>query len=349
MVNHACNLRCAYCYTGAKFSAPMPIGTGVAAIDRALRSLVPGGGLDLSFFGGEPLLEPARIIHWMARGRSRATEWGKSVRFNLTTNGTISRPEAWRVMMEEDLDLAVSFDGTPHAHDMHRRDAAGRGTSAAVLATIRQLVDAGKLFHVVLVVRPDTVDEIPDGLQFLHSVGVRHVDLSLDLWTVWTQRDARRMEEAVARAATLWRGWLPEFSLNWFDTKLSSLAQIPATKSSSRCGFGAGEIAVAPSGRLYPCERLIGEDSPSHPLRISGLAQEGDDFLGGQAGPFQRSGTCDGCVLADACDTSCRCGNYIRTGDPTRPDGLLCALNKATTRAIAEFVAGETSSNQSAF
>jgi uncharacterized protein len=66
VVNHACNLRCAYCYTGAKFHSPMALDTGIKAIQRALNSLVPGGSLDLGFFGGEPLLEAARITKWMA-------------------------------------------------------------------------------------------------------------------------------------------------------------------------------------------------------------------------------------------------------------------------------------------
>src|SRR5437868_4049462 len=69
IVNHACNLRCTYCYTGAKFSAPMPFKTGTVAISRGLRSLVPGGKLHLGFFGGEPLLEAALITRWMRYAR----------------------------------------------------------------------------------------------------------------------------------------------------------------------------------------------------------------------------------------------------------------------------------------
>jgi sulfatase maturation enzyme AslB (radical SAM superfamily) len=61
MVNHACNLRCTYGYTGAKVQRPMPEAIGTMAIDRALGSLAPGGTLQLGFFGGEPLVE-ARLV-----------------------------------------------------------------------------------------------------------------------------------------------------------------------------------------------------------------------------------------------------------------------------------------------
>jgi uncharacterized protein len=137
MVNHACNLRCNYCYTGAKFSSPMPSQIGIAAIDRAFASLSSGGQLDLSFFGGEPLLESIQILDWLAYSRKQASVTNKKVRFNLTTNGTISSREALQVMTTGDLDLAVSFDGMPEVHDRHRRDVHGNGSSALVEQTLR--------------------------------------------------------------------------------------------------------------------------------------------------------------------------------------------------------------------
>jgi uncharacterized protein len=336
MVNHACNLRCTYCYTGPKFSSPMAWQIGTAGIHRAFRSLAEGGQLQLSFFGGEPLLEARRIESWMSFARTCAVGSGKQIRFNFTTNGTITHPEAWSIMMMEDVDLAISFDGTPALHDRHRRDAHGRGSSAIVEKTIERLVNSQRPFDLILVVRPDTLSELPVALEYLYQSGVRQVHLSLDLWTEWTAADGLRLQAAVDKAAELWRRWLPEFSLNWFDTKAAELARLPASEQSTRCGFGNGEIAVAPSGRLYPCERLIGEDRPDQPLRLPGHVLEGDDFLSHSAGDFERAAPCVGCALSFACDTTCRCGNFIRTGDVNRPDGLLCLLNKATARATVK-------------
>lgn len=336
MVNHACNLRCTYCYTGAKFSSPMPAKIAAASIDRAFASLSSGGHLDLSFFGGEALLESVQILDWMAHSRERAKVTNKKVRFNLTTNGTIISREAWQVMMTDDLDLAVSFDGTPKIHDRHRRFVHGDGSSALVEQTLRQLIDNGKKVRVNLVVRPDGLNELRDGLIYLHNLGIRHVDLSLDLWTAWTAGDGRRLEDAMIEAAQLWRAWLPEFALNLFDAKVGELAAIPETCEDTRCGFGDGEIAVAPSGRLYPCERLIGEDRPDHPLRLPGHALEGKDFLGFAVASVKKGPACSRCTLNSACDTDCRCSNFVRTGYVDQPDGLLCILNKATALAVSE-------------
>jgi uncharacterized protein len=252
MVNHACNLRCTYCYTGAKFHSAMPATIATTAMDRAFNTLAPGGRLDVGFFGGEPLLEATRILDWMRYAREKAAMSGHNVDFSLTTNGTLDGDEAWRVMTAPDLELTVSFDGNPAIHDRHRKDANGHPTSAKVVALLERLLRAGREFQVNVVVRPDTLAQLPEGLLFLRELGVRQVLLSLDLWTHWSSQDGRSLERAIHQAARLWRSWLPGFSINWFDLKAGALAQLPVVERPTQCGFGHGEIAVAPGGHLYP-------------------------------------------------------------------------------------------------
>jgi uncharacterized protein len=332
MVNHACNLQCSYCYTGAKTNRPMPLEVGFAAIDCALASLTVGGTLELGFFGGEPLFESTRIARWITYAEAAAAAQSARLKLSLTTNGTQTGPAAWELMLRPDLELAVSCDGTPATHDRHRRFAGGSGSATLVEATLRRLVTAGKDFRVVMVVRPDTLSDLPQGIQYLQELGVPAVDLSLDLWTTWTEADVRCLESVIPLCAALWRSWLPHFGINWFDGKLAHLAQLPVAESSARCGFGAGEIAVAPSGRLYPCERLIGEDLPDNPSRLAGHALQETDFLL-PAAPGRSAEACTICPIQASCNTSCRCSNYVRTGDVGRPDGLLCRLDKACFRA----------------
>ena len=258
MVNHACNLRCSYCYTGAKFSRAMPEEVGLKAINRAVASLAPGGTLELGFFGGEPLLEAARIAAFIEQARTRTRDAGVRLFLGLTTNGTQTYAEAWSLLTLPDLDLAVSHDGLPHLHDRHRRYPDGRGSSEAVLATLLRLLDAGKEFRVIIVVRPDNVDELPDSIEYLSGLGVRRFEPSLDLWTRWSSEDGPRLERAVVRCAQIWRDGLPEIGLSWFDEKAAHLMAAPLSQT-ARCAFGDGQIAVAPSGRLYPCERSVNE------------------------------------------------------------------------------------------
>jgi uncharacterized protein len=226
------------------------------------------------------------------------------------------------------LHLAISCDGAPAVHDAHRRFADGRPSSAIVYGTIRRLVADGIAFRVVMVVRPDTLDHLVDSARHLREMGACHLEPSLDLWTRWTQDDEQRLEKAIAGLADFWREGIPGNSIGWFDEKTAHLAKLPIPRI-ARCGFGDGAVAVAPSGRLYPCERLIGEDGQDNPTRIPGHAAEGHDFLNLRPVHPRQHHACSTCAIDGMCNTFCRCSNYVRTGDIRKPDSLLCTWNQA--------------------
>jgi len=324
-VNHACNLRCTYCYTGDKFSRSMTLQTAKTAVDRALASLIPCGILDLGFFGGEPLIEARLIREILDYAREQAELRDMDLVATMTTNGTVTDPDAWGLLTDPGLNVSVSHDGLPELHDRHRVDTAGKGSSAVVERTLRRLVRAGRDFNVVVVIRPDGVRRLPDGIRHLHGLGVRRIEPSLDLWTSWSATDVLALSEILSECADLWRAGLPDYSISWFDEKLVRLSG-KAVEETARCAYGDGQIAVAPSGALYPCERLIGEDRPDQAARLPGSVRDGKDFL---CFPEPTPTTCEaGCPGAPVCGVTCRCSNLIRTGRPETPDELLCAVDR---------------------
>lgn len=332
MVNHACNLRCTYCYTGAKLRKALPDHFGRKAIDRAYASLFPQGTLELGFFGGEPLLEAHSILAWITYAMAEGKEQNKKASFHLTTNGTLFSETAWKVLLHPEVDVAVSCDGLPEIHDRHRLGIESQKTSALVLQTLHRLLEEQKTFRVVMVIRPDTVAFAEEGVRFLKSQGVSSIDFSLDLWASWTAEDLTTLTDSIKACATLWGESFPSLRLNWFDEKFVELAQIPV-QSCSRCGFGQGEVALAPSGNLYPCERLIGEDRGD--LQLEGHVLDGHDFLSLHPSKKRDHDACDSCCLNELCNTFCRCSNYVRTGKVNTPDRLLCHLNQVCTQETA--------------
>ena len=181
---------------------------------------------------------------------------------------------------------------------------------------------------------PGNAAFLPEAVQWLRDRGVTRIDLTLDVWAAWQSADVERLEESLIRVADLWQAGLPRHGINWFDEKAAHLARVPIERT-ARCRFGDGEIAVAPSGNLYPCERLIGEDRHDHPLRLPGHVLEGEDFCGRPVAPGRRDAACAACAIAGQCNTTCRCNNYVRTGDPHRPDALLCLLDRVCCRETA--------------
>jgi uncharacterized protein len=328
MLNHACNLSCRYCYTGKKFDKAMPEAVSSAALARAIQAIQTGGTLELSFVGGEPLLELDRLRCVLAEARRRCEEAGIQLQVTLTTNGTVSTPEALKIMLDPVVDLAISVDGTPEIHDRYRRFSPELGSSRTVLSTIQKLQAAGKVFRILSVVRPNTLDELPNALRFFQIINANVIELALDLSALWTDGDLVRLEASVAESVEVWREGLPGFVVNWFNQKTLEWTGV-LLNSHGNCLFGDGQIAVAPSGNLYPCERLIGEDHPTNAMRLPGTALD--------HGPFERL-TPPGLPAQPremiACGLSCACSNVIRTGNPHTPDRLLRHLDRVCMEEV---------------
>jgi uncharacterized protein len=286
----------------------------------------------LGFFGGEPLLYAAAIADWINFAAEQSAKAGIALRPGLTTNGTVATAAAWDLMRRPDVDLCVSHDGLPEIHDRHRR-CGQEPTAMRAVDTIMRLLAEGRDVRVVMTVRPDSAAALPRGIEWLWQCGVRRFDLSLDVWTKWDRAGLQALESGLRGAADVWRDHLPEIAVNWFDEKAGRLLDLPE-EPSARCGFGDGEIAVAPSGSLYPCERLIGEDAADNPMRLPGHALEGDNFCR-RTPPTDLAAECAGCAMRQQCGTSCRCSNYVRTGDIRRPDALLCFLDRVRVRETA--------------
>lgn len=331
VLTHACDLACTYCYAGPKDGRRMPLAVGRRAIDRAVRAVPPGGRLDLGLFGGEPLLAWDVGRELVRHARAAARERGVGLAVALTTNGTHVDEAVCDELLALGVRVSVSCDGLPEVHDAGRPRRGGLGSAAAALAAIDRLAARGAPFRVVSVVRPETLDRLVAGARFLADRGAPALVHSLDASAAWRPADARRLAAAVRELRDLWVARFERLEVAWLETKALLLADPSLDRP--RCGAGRGEVAVAPSGRLYPCERLVGDDAPG-PF-ASGHVDDGDGPLRVArplaAAPGPESG-CDPCAANGLCANDCACDHLARTGRVGAPDGLTCALEQALIR-----------------
>ena len=112
-LTHDCNLRCRYCYAGRKYAHAMSRETAERGMDIGLAEVVrTERGLDLSFFGGEPLLEWDLLQHCCNYLKQQAAEQGVRVRFGITTNGTLLTRKRLEWLAEQDFLVGLSVDGS---------------------------------------------------------------------------------------------------------------------------------------------------------------------------------------------------------------------------------------------
>lgn len=125
----ACNLRCSYCYESHDpvYMAPWVVSSLKQLISTRAPRLMT---LDVSWFGGEPLLalDTVREISKHIQRLAQKQE-GLRVSASMTTNGVLLPPEVLIELAEIGCTaFQVTLDGPPAIHDRTRVDRRGNGT-----------------------------------------------------------------------------------------------------------------------------------------------------------------------------------------------------------------------------
>jgi len=94
---------------------------------------------NLSFYGGEPLLE-FDLIKMCIEYAQKKFE-GKLLTLNLTTNGSLLTPEILRYLIKNDVTVLFSIDGPKEIHDKSRKMPDGEGTFDLIYKNIQNLYD----------------------------------------------------------------------------------------------------------------------------------------------------------------------------------------------------------------
>ena len=145
-VTQQCNLRCAYCaysgiYEGNRTHSclRMDWDTAKKAIDFFLSRTPETSRVVIGFYGGEPLLEFELIKKCVEYAKSQVE--GKEIRFNMTTNGTLLSDEVVDFLVENDVMLSISLDGSEEEHDANRKFVNGKGSFSTIIKNIMRIKD----------------------------------------------------------------------------------------------------------------------------------------------------------------------------------------------------------------
>lgn len=333
-VDHQCNLRCGYCYTGEKFKRRMSVEVMQRAIERALDTRPPH--LDLSFFGGEPLLHLDLLERARAHAEQRVAQLSgprPRLRYVLNSNLTLLDDDcvSW-LLRAQPCVVFASLDGPATIHDSQRRDAAGHPSHARVLAGLARLRELGIAHHLVAVITPEVAPRLGDIVAELFSEGSDRAQLSPDLSADWSDAALAGLEAGLRDAAELWQ---EEFRrgvsrrLEPLHTKVLTHLH-GGVPCASRCTLGGREWAVAPSGRIYPCAQMVREDTADE--LVIGDVEHG--ICAARVARMQAQKdlvetTCADCALRDRCQSHCGCRHVALTGRLGQIDARLCDTERA--------------------
>jgi len=164
----ACNFRCTYCYE--RFGKERMSRDVVEGVKRLMSRRADGlSQLELSWFGGEPLLAFDIVEEVLVHACVLADRYPTlRVNSHMTTNGyLLDRSRANRLLELGVEDFHVSFGGPREAHDRTRVGANGKGTFDRVWGNILNMRESANEFQTVIRINldQDNRDVAPDFLR----------------------------------------------------------------------------------------------------------------------------------------------------------------------------------------
>ena len=327
-LTHQCNLRCSYCYTGEKLQKPMSYAVADAGVDFVLQEAEKRDAqyIDITFFGGEPLIEADLLFH--IADRLKAENLQRSLSFKLSTNGTLLTEPLLEALMRRRIYVSLSVDGPPDLHDQQRPNAAGQPSSRLVAKAIPRLLRANPCANVTCVLTPLSASRAAESVEWLYNQGFRYINLTLDYSAPWTMEDMEVLKDAYHQLAHWYEQQMrhhKRFYLSCFDERIQSRTK-PPTSASERCDLGRRQFSIAPDGALYPCIQFVTtEGAPEYMighLLHGGFDENCQSHL--HACSEAPKPECAGCALHDRCSSWCACINYASTGTVTAASPVVC-------------------------
>jgi len=262
-LTRSCDLQCSYCYSRPRPTSGtdrMSSRTAERAVDFLFAHLPPRGVAGVTFFGGEPLLNPTALRAAADRARAQAAESDREVRFSITTNGVSVPPDTTELLADLDARVTVSIDGDRAVHDAQRRTPRGGGSYDAVVANLDSLPGRPVARATLTRQAPDPVPVVEHLLSLgfdaagFSTADVRDPQLALDAAAL--DICARGMEQLADRyvAAVLEGG---RFGFSNLDGLLRTIHR--GVNRDFPCGAGLHLACCDPQGVLYLCHRLAGD------------------------------------------------------------------------------------------
>ncbi len=137
-----CNLRCKYCkfggsYIGIKEHQQRTMSYDIidAGIDLIKKYYKNKEKLNISFYGGEPLMEFKKIEYIVNKTKCLYNNVG----FSFTTNGVFLNKNIIEFLIKHNFILMISLDGAKKNHDKNRITKNGKGTFDIISKRIKKI------------------------------------------------------------------------------------------------------------------------------------------------------------------------------------------------------------------
>jgi uncharacterized protein len=281
LMAQGCNLGCRYCYAWRNGSNQkktlMPWEIAKASVDYLIKRSVSRTDLQVTFFGGEPLLNYPVIQKVVSYCRDLELRTDKKFTFELITNGTLLSKEVVDFAVEHKFLLFISIDGWKEMHNYNRPSVNGDDVYDTILANAKYANEQYIKHQLPAIkVRANLTNRYHDAFAvgaYLRSLGfntigvgsiepLNHGDnspsaLTEDQADEMHKEATRVMVDSVKKLAA-------HEKIEFFkaDQLRRSLTQFePRALKGITCGIARNTQIVDNKGNIYPCHRYEGMEA----------------------------------------------------------------------------------------
>jgi uncharacterized protein len=338
LLTSRCNLRCVYCYAegGGRAVQDLEPALAHAAIDEVARHAAESGQkqFDLNFHGGG---EPVSAWDVM----QEATEYarGKEVRCrtSVVSNGIWSARQREWILANVDS-ASISFDGRPETQDRQRPSAAMKGSSRAVMRTLRALDKAKFPYGIRMTATPPFRGQLPEDVRFIcEETQCRAMQVEPAFNTLRGEHRGPDWEQSAAFA----EAFLDAFEIaSRAGRQLVYSGARPWLRTATFCTAPHGALIVAPGGALVACYEITDELHPLAAISQVGCVAEGrvqvdarrrEALLAHLEG---RRRACRDCIGYWHCAGDCYTRGIAATAAGPVGANPRCAMNRRITAGI---------------
>ena len=202
-LTHNCNLACSYCFARCTGQAAMTIQTAKRSVEWLFENTAgfPENPLVLSFFGGEPLIEFSLLTAVVEYAEARSREYGKSMIFSVTTNGTLVTEEMLDFFDKHSVSVLFSIDGDRQTNDRFRLRKNGQSPFDILCKNARKTLDRFPNTAARMTITPESVSALFDNIVFVEQLGFNFVSPCLALELFDSHDDWKTFDKECRKAA----------------------------------------------------------------------------------------------------------------------------------------------------
>jgi uncharacterized protein len=312
-----CNLRCSYCFERDKKPFNMSDEVAFAAVDFLIQTSRNIKELTILLFGGEPMMRFDLIQRIIPYANKKAAEAGKTISWDMTTNGTLIDEERAKWMAEHKVKYLLSLDGAKEDHDRYRKFPDGRSSYELIMERLPMMKSYQPWMGTKMSVTPESTLRLRDNLYELWKNGINQFIIGYAHGLDWSDENLLKYEQGMLDVCELYLEMKYNkqyFRITTFEEEtICDIKEVPFG-----CGAGRGRFCVDPFGDMFGCSKMCTIMGTGKGILPFGNVFQGFSWINNRKHCLNDSikprRKCQGCDYEKDCGGGCPATNFAETG-----------------------------------